>query len=141
MRVEGGVGCHPSKMAECDVKSDILTCSACKNQKELKQSDRAKRSRLTCGLHVLGWHVWEAVFWTERARFAWVAGCIQRLTCGSGVGVVAADGRVQSCERPPLVPLDFFAGVTKLFDANDAGTRNSHMCSLTFILCRKQDAE
>eukprot|EP00775_Hariotina_reticulata_P006914 gene6914-7130_t len=56
------------KVAKCGVMDNILSFAAFKNQKELKKSDGAKRSRLT--------------------------------------------------------------GVSKLSDANDAGTRNSHMCTL-----------
>ncbi|KAF6262252.1 DNA topoisomerase [Scenedesmus sp. NREL 46B-D3] len=56
------------KVAKCGVMDNILSFAAFKNQKELKKSDGAKRSRLV--------------------------------------------------------------GVTKLTDANDAGTRNSHMCTL-----------
>ncbi|WIA35043.1 hypothetical protein OEZ86_003534 [Tetradesmus obliquus] len=56
------------KVAKCGVMDNILSFAAFKNQKELKKSDGAKRSRLV--------------------------------------------------------------GVTKLTDANDAGTRNSHLCTL-----------
>jgi DNA topoisomerase-2 len=42
------------KVAKCGVMDNILSFAAFKNQKELKKSDGAKRSRLTGGCSFIG---------------------------------------------------------------------------------------
>lgn len=97
------------KVAKCGVMDNILSFAAFKNQKELKKSDGAKRSRLTGEqATALGVHI--------------------ALPIGSSCVLRGPAGQLCCISETLLCVLP--AGVTKLSDANDAGTRNSHMCTL-----------
>lgn len=136
------------KVAKCGVMDNILSFADFKNQKELKKSDGAKRSRLV-GKQQEGWEGrqlsltarWLAdstVLCHQVHRQSYV--CVHRDSAVLATTAVTAVLIAVCCLLAPKIRQvkcfvythgpDPLTGISKLSDANDAGTRNSHLCTL-----------